>query len=59
MLGIHCAPTEECGQSGVRAGMLVLGRTAGLSYSSDPCLLALTRSDGFSLNILYRTSVVV
>jgi len=48
--GIQCASAEEYRQSGVRARMLALGRTAGLSHSSDPCLLTLTCSALFSLN---------
>lgn len=54
MKGIQCASMEKYSQSGVRPRMLVLGRTAGLSYSSDPCLLTLTRSAGFSLNDIYH-----
>lgn len=54
--GIQRASVEKYSQSGVRARMLVLGRTAGLSYSSDPCLLTLTRSAGFSLNDIVLAS---
>lgn len=47
------ASAEEYSQSGLRARTLVLGMTAGLSYSSDPCLLTLTYSAVFSLNDTY------
>ena len=52
--GIQHASTEEYSQSSVRARMLVSGRTAGLSYSSDPCLLTLTYTAVFSLNDIYH-----
>ena len=52
--GIQHASAEEYSQSSVRARLLVSGRTPGLSYSSDPCLLTLTYSAVFSLNDIYH-----